>query len=250
MKILYFTGTGNSLYVAKKLGGDLISIPQAIKENNYHFSDDKIGIIFPTHHISIPKYIENFLKKVKLNSNYIFVIMTYGFFNAGAGSYVKRLTESYNIKLSYINAIKMVSNYLPSFEMTKQKKLESKLQIDNNLNAICYDINNSKQFIIKNSAISRFATNMSSKKKKKPGLSNKFHVQSDSCVKCAACIKVCPVNNVTLNSKGPQFGNKCISCLACVQNCFKSAIHLKGEKSSERFRNSQVSLNEIIRANE
>ncbi|SPW87228.1 Uncharacterised protein [Enterococcus faecium] len=34
MTILYFTATGNSLYVAKRLGGKLISIPQMIKENN------------------------------------------------------------------------------------------------------------------------------------------------------------------------------------------------------------------------
>ncbi|CAG4707272.1 Uncharacterised protein (plasmid) [Enterococcus faecalis] len=43
MTILYFTATGNSLYVAKRLGGKLISIPQMIKENKYEFSDERIG---------------------------------------------------------------------------------------------------------------------------------------------------------------------------------------------------------------
>ena len=44
MTILYFTATGNSLYVAKRLGGKLISIPQMIKENKYEFSDERIGL--------------------------------------------------------------------------------------------------------------------------------------------------------------------------------------------------------------
>ncbi|SPW41113.1 Uncharacterised protein [Enterococcus faecium] len=50
MTILYFTATGNSLYVAKRLGGKLISIPQMIKENKYEFSDERIGIVFPVFH--------------------------------------------------------------------------------------------------------------------------------------------------------------------------------------------------------
>ncbi len=32
MTVLYFSATGNSLAVAKRIGGNLISIPQAVKE--------------------------------------------------------------------------------------------------------------------------------------------------------------------------------------------------------------------------
>ena len=47
MTVLYFTATGNGLHLAKQIGGDLVSIPQAIKEGNDKFADDKIGIISP-----------------------------------------------------------------------------------------------------------------------------------------------------------------------------------------------------------
>lgn len=40
MKILYFTATGNSMYIAKSLGGELLSIPQLDKVGRYDFSDD------------------------------------------------------------------------------------------------------------------------------------------------------------------------------------------------------------------
>ena len=34
MKIFYFTATGNSLYVAKRFGGELYSIPKVLKAMN------------------------------------------------------------------------------------------------------------------------------------------------------------------------------------------------------------------------
>ena len=40
MKIFYFTATGNSLYVAKKVGGELYSIPQMIKEGKWEFEKE------------------------------------------------------------------------------------------------------------------------------------------------------------------------------------------------------------------
>lgn len=49
MKLLYFTATGNSLYIAKSFGGELISIPSMVKSGTFEFSDDKIGIIFPVY---------------------------------------------------------------------------------------------------------------------------------------------------------------------------------------------------------
>lgn len=55
MKILYFTATGNNLYIAKRLGGELYSIPKLIKEGKYEFEDEKIGIVFPAYGWSVLK---------------------------------------------------------------------------------------------------------------------------------------------------------------------------------------------------
>ncbi len=47
MKTLFFTATGNSLYVAKRIGGELYSIPQLLKNNNYIIEDESVGFVFP-----------------------------------------------------------------------------------------------------------------------------------------------------------------------------------------------------------
>ncbi|MGI6046190.1 MAG: 4Fe-4S dicluster domain-containing protein [Eggerthellaceae bacterium] len=68
---------------------------------------------------------------------------------------------------------------------------------------------------------------------------------------CGICSRVCPVTNVTqIDKDKPIFGEHCESCFACVHNCPKKAIHLKNEKSGERFRNPNVSTKEIIAANQ
>lgn len=40
--VFYFTGTGNSLYIAKQLEKDPISIPQAIQDDSLEFTADRI----------------------------------------------------------------------------------------------------------------------------------------------------------------------------------------------------------------
>ena len=48
--IFYFTGTGNSLHIARQLAEEhteLLSIPQMVKRGKYDFEADEIGIVYP-----------------------------------------------------------------------------------------------------------------------------------------------------------------------------------------------------------
>lgn len=66
MKIFYFTGTGNSFAVSKRLSGELVSIPQVMKERDFVFKDEAIGIIF-LYIVSIRlKWFENFCARRNL----------------------------------------------------------------------------------------------------------------------------------------------------------------------------------------
>ena len=57
MLIFYFTATGNSLAVAKRIGGNLISIPQVIDSQNLKYKDDAIGIVFPIYSLEPAKIV-------------------------------------------------------------------------------------------------------------------------------------------------------------------------------------------------
>ena len=78
MKILYYTSTGNNVYISKRLGGELLSIPQLMKDNIFDIEDDAVGIVFPVFFATSPKTIRQFIEKVNIKTDYLFLIYSYG----------------------------------------------------------------------------------------------------------------------------------------------------------------------------
>ncbi len=247
MTILYFTATGNSLYVAKSLSDKVLSIPQLIKDERYEFEDDKIGIVFPLYSWSIPKYVENYLRKVSIKADYVFMISTYGIFNAGVIHHIDSVAKDVGLKVHYINTIKMVDNYLPGFVMDKQVKNQHKKQIETKIQEIKKDISEQRSYIPK---VSNVRKKMTEYMVRHPhnGIESSYYV-NNNCTKCGTCAKVCPVANIEIAKENIELKNKCISCYACIQNCPFNAIHLKNERDSSRYRNEHVKLKEIINSN-
>lgn len=255
MKILYFTATGNSLHVAKSLGGELLSIPQMIKEGRYDFTDDKIGIVFPIYEWSVNSYVVNFLEKAVFHTDYLFAIGTYGIFACGFGSHLRSIADAHGHNFAYINKVKMVDNYLPGFSMKAQIKNEHKKDIEGQISIVKSDVDAGKRWCVAESFMLRRMTQfMVNREAKKPRIDkgiNRVVRLHNSCIHCGVCTQVCPANNITLDSKSGQisFGNRCFSCYACLQNCPSNTIHIKTERDASRFRNSHVTLQEIIEAN-
>lgn len=249
MTILYFTSTGNSLMVAKKISQNLVSIPKAMREGAFEFTDDAIGLVFPVYGLSVPPLILEFLDKAKLHSDFIFAVLTYGTFSAASAFQLQDFALKRNISFSYINNLHMTENYLPGFAMEKQKKPKAQ---DEKLADIVADIASRKEYIVKSSGFDRFMTNTHQKNyhyKRGAGFTENYSV-SESCTGCSTCAKVCPTDNIKLTDGKPIFSKDCLSCFACIQNCPANAISLKGEKSGIRYRNPEIELGEIIKANE
>lgn len=121
MKVFYFTATGNCLDVAKRFGGELYSIPKVLKGNQFHFEDEKMGMLFPCYGFAAPNIVREFIEKITLKSPYIFVIMTYGNKLAGGVNWFVRFAKENNIHIQYADGLLMIDNYLPIFNIDKQK---------------------------------------------------------------------------------------------------------------------------------
>ena len=50
---------------------------------------------------------------------------------------------------------------------------------------------------------------------------------TDKCISCGKCNKVCPMNvDVPNNSRSKENGTECILCLSCIENCPVKSLHL------------------------
>ena len=58
-----FTATGNSLYVAKQLEKDPVSIPQEMRKADRHYKADSIGIVCPLFEFEIPRLVKDFIRE-------------------------------------------------------------------------------------------------------------------------------------------------------------------------------------------
>ena len=72
--VFYFTGTGNSLYVARQIEDAPVSIPQVIHSDNLNFSADSIGIVAPVYGHEVPPMVRDFMKKSAFHTEYFYMI--------------------------------------------------------------------------------------------------------------------------------------------------------------------------------
>ncbi len=83
MDVYFFSGTGNSLYIAKKIieeaEGRAIPITSVINKESITPDADVFGIIFPVYYADIPLIIKRFAKKLSnIENKYIFAVSNYG----------------------------------------------------------------------------------------------------------------------------------------------------------------------------
>lgn len=252
MKILYFTATGNCLYVAKRIGGELLSIPKLICDENYVIEDDKVGIIVPTYGFVVPGIVKRYLEKATIKADYIFGIMTYGNVDM---SCTKILNKMLGGKLDYSNTILMIDNYLPVFKIENQLAKEDGKKIEAKIDSIIQDIKDEKRELLKKSVFSDIVTDVFAKGTYSKSIGgslfkrdNGFSITSE-CTKCGMCLKTCPVGNIALESI-PKYNNHCEFCLSCIHMCPVNAIQLKSQKSKARFINQNITKQEIIASND
>jgi len=247
MTIFYFTATGNSLAVAKRIGGTLISIPKVIDSVDIHYKDDVIGVVFPVYWWNLPKLVRRFFDKVSFEADYVFAISTYGSMASGEMVSLQKQAKKNGYRFDYTNHVLMLDNYLPAFDMSSQINKLPKKRVAECIDEIIADINIRKSTNTKANIIKRLMT-AAMVRIFAPSKNACKYIVNDRCNQCGVCAQVCPAKNITVADR-VGFNVYCEGCLACLHLCPQNAIHLKNEKSDMRWRNPEVSLKDIIEAN-
>lgn len=265
--VLYFTGTGNCLYVARELAGkagEVLSIPQLMKHQNFEIEADEVGIVYPVYGHMPPYMVKEFINKVKIKADYKFAVLTYGNRKCSAVEIWDDVSRKAGIEFDYIATIVMVDNWLPNFDMNEQMKIDK--HIPENLAKITKDLSERLHW---HEPVTDLEREQHQGFLERSGInpekgfimdSEKSFVVTDACIDCGVCTYVCPRGNYELTSKGVKISGDCEYCFACIQNCPQKAIRFaKSEDGSfptgeeknpnARYRNEHVSLMDIKEAN-
>jgi|WetSurMetagenome_2_1015567.scaffolds.fasta_scaffold381633_2 ferredoxin/flavodoxin len=249
--VYYFSGTGNSLYVAKgitaKTGGTLIPIVSIMGKDDIKIDSEVIGIVFPVYYGELPVVIKRFAQQlVDIGQKYIFAVCTFG----GSAGYslklLKRIIQARGGTLSATYRVHMPQNSFPKpFEnhtrlfSTWEKKQLGQI-INNTYNRkkgeffkhvflapifllADHTVNfmkptYRKSFIKLSNASADLNTN------DLIHLNDTSFSVTERCNRCGICVKVCPVNNIEIVDKKPVWQHRCENCLACYNWCPTRAI--------------------------
>lgn len=248
--IFYFSSTGNSLTTAKQLAKLLqdeytVMGSEAIEKD--YSRESRIGFVFPTFFCSVPKFIKDFMMKIRLNSKaYIYLVNTCGGVQGVSLYHAKKVLEKRGLKVSYAKSISMPDNtatiYSSSMAMDSlrgQKKFVS---------MIAKDISNGKTDVAEAKFTLFGAVTDAIGGPAMKLMANIMISDKDKCVGCGLCAKVCPMQNIEIVDGRPQFSKNCVDCMSCLHWCPQAAIHFKvGSFSKERqYHHPDVRLAEIL----
>ncbi len=253
--IYYFSGTGNSLKVArdisKKVGNcELVPIAKIWQQKNIVAKTEKVGFVYPLYFWGLPKIVEEFVKKIDLrDTKYIFSVMTRGFTSGRATYDLESIIKEKGKFLSAGFKVTMPDNYTPKLSIPSKEKQDKKFKrAEVKAEKIAEIVKTNQKKIEKDHFITiKLSKGSHNRWLERVSAIDKHFSVDDRCNSCGICEKVCPVNNVRLVDGKPQWNHQCQECLACLHFCPQIAIQVnKKTEKQGRYHHPEVNVKDII----
>jgi ferredoxin len=280
-EVYFFSGTGNSLAVARdiaeRLGGILTPIPAVVERERIESDAEAVGIVFPIYyetHGGIPQIVKRFTAKLSgLGSKYIFGVTTYGSASIIALGRLARLVAARGGRLSGRFAVNMPENIYPLLAADRHAKMYDVWK--ENLHKVCRCIEERRPARLRTpnvvvgsayvllSLLGRLllpayrrttirqlqrgsGSSLRSYDDLLPLMDTSFTV-GESCNGCGTCARLCPVDNIHMAGERPVWQHRCEFCLACYHWCPRAAIRCSVLASPVKYHHPEVGLNDMVR---
>ena len=113
--IFYFSSTGNSLYIAKRIGASFSESVFFIPHYQGGFDQfQDIVIVSPVYSFGLPKHVYDFLITLP-KAPAVYVVLNYGGMMGGADYYTYQLAKTHEVNIRAVYAVKMPENFTLTF---------------------------------------------------------------------------------------------------------------------------------------
>jgi NAD-dependent dihydropyrimidine dehydrogenase PreA subunit len=278
-EVYYFSGTGNSLHVAKELQkripeARLMPIISLVNRESVASSGDTVGFVFPHYASSLPKVVHAFIDKLDLGSaRYLFAIATRGATKTMAFVEIDRILEKKGKRLDSFFVFTMPSggepltkDYATRITEERVQRLESEMLVKlDSIQRTIVDREISREqdtgdvnpprvlvpFLPLIDAISPFLVSLG----KLVETSFDFYY-NEKCTGCGVCEMVCLSEKVRVVDGRPvwQEAVRCHGCFACLNYCPEESIQVKSSwylksytNQNGRYHHPEIAANDIAR---
>lgn len=245
--IVYFSGTGNSRWVAeelaKRLGDEAICVTQFDQVDQ----SQPFGLVCPIYAWQVPEIMERFWKQHELDpSTYRYAVVTCG---DNVGRAIEKLDQIQSLDAAF--SVTMPNNYVIGFDIDSPEVIAAKLTAaDSTLDDIVADIQAQRSIRrYEKGKLAWYFGGLAGWAFRKFARTTKpFYVQ-DQCIRCGRCARDCPEQVIKLVTGKPTWQvSNCQMCLKCLHACPVQAIQYgrstvkKGRYTLEKWNNSQKEM--------
>lgn len=243
--IVYFTGTGNSRYLARaaadELEDDILDAGAIIRSGKSaleFYSEKPWVFICPVYSWRMPRIFADFIRSNDFRgSRCAYFIMSCG---QDMGCAFKE-AEDLCIKksLSYMGSAEVVmpENYIAMFTPTDEREAKNIIaEADIMLENLVQKVLERRKFPpLKKGALDSLKSGIINSLFYRFCVKAKPFYSTDRCTSCGLCEKLCPLQNIKLKEGRPQWSDNCTHCMACICACPENAIEY-GRKTKHKRR--------------
>ncbi len=261
--IAYFSGTGNSRYLAlalSKLLDEPVTEISRTDPVSMTFSGQSLGLVMPVYAWGIPPLVtawikhwsERFVEEIRARGIFVWAVLTCGDETGMAPEMLNDALRGRGLKASALWSVMAPNVYvlLPGFNVDSAEVEQRKLsEMKERLSAIADAVRSRRKVIdLTYGSFPRLKTRLVYPLFRRWGIRPSKWRWTPECIGCGQCVKACPMDNIVMKGGHPKWGADCVSCLGCYHVCpthavqYGSATQGKGQYYLRRPREDRSSL--------